>query len=281
MAASEQLITSPSDEVWLSDAVEVGTTFSVAIEYLRSRLPGYPMLRVPHRRKGSPYLIESGMLFHSFPWNRAMSKFGLQLQAKPPDLSNLGGASGASELTDLAGVLMEREAWQRFTAAEAALTSSDVEALSEIGSAFTCATSDEELDKATDGTVGAAWSYRMATLRALVDSSEGRVHDYLRGFEDVHELITFAAAIAGTAIIRGEIPSVIPGDMVIGPGPEFRRSEALVAAISESFSFTNPGEVVVLKEGPTPDGVIRIERVTFKLDEATARIGGEFMPTDT
>src|ERR1044072_8473588 len=49
-----ELCGAPEDIEWLTDAIDTGFGLQLSIEFLRSRLPGYPAMLGPHLRPGSP-----------------------------------------------------------------------------------------------------------------------------------------------------------------------------------------------------------------------------------
>ncbi len=81
--ATDALVGSSEDEHWLQDAAELAALFSTAVEFLRSRIPGYPSLRVPHVRAGSPHVYGDPFFVAGFPWEAGMLRMGLQLQSAP------------------------------------------------------------------------------------------------------------------------------------------------------------------------------------------------------
>lgn len=281
MAATAQLLRDDDDEAWLADAVEVGTAFQVVVEFVRSRLPGYPMLRVPHRRTGAGYLIEiDEHFFHHFPWDSELSRLGLQL-AGAPDMTKLGGADDCAELlVELAGELANRHTWRRFAETQRALSESDRTTLSELGARFSAAVTEDAVVQHAGSRLMAQYEYRMAVLHEQVASSSERVLRYLRAFEAVDELITVVAAFMQTLIVSEQLVSVHPERIDLGQGDDVAPVSLL---LRPGHPLLNPGEVISVQGPPPPDGIVypkALKHSWGKLDDpgsSTTRIDGRFL----
>jgi hypothetical protein len=221
----ESWIQSEEDQQWVESAIESGNGFQVAIEYLRSYLPRYPFLRVPHLRRGSPLDFADGpLLIDYFPWQREIR--ALQFQPdKPPQLSRLGGEDFTELLRELAAGLKERDSWRRFAAARSAMSEQDWTALSQLSSSFSKRVKQEVVDAEAGHYLTERFAYRMSELHRAVESANGQVHEYLVSFEATHELITVVAGFMETLIIKGHLPLIEPYRMDIGPGQDLRRAE--------------------------------------------------------
>jgi hypothetical protein len=225
-AVVEEWVESDEDHKWLESAVDSGTGFQVVIEYLRSHLPRYPYLRVPHLRRGSPLDFADGPFFIDyFPWQREIR--GLRFAPdSPPDLSGLGSGEDYTELLrELASALKERESWRRFAAARYAMSEEDWNALNELSARFAERVKHEVVDAEAGHLLLDRFTYRMSELERAVASAEGAVREYLLGFEAVHELITVLAGFLETVIIKGYLPLIVPYRMDIGPGDDLHQVE--------------------------------------------------------
>jgi hypothetical protein len=261
MSVTEQLLRDTNDEEWLTDTVEAGTAFQVVIEFLRSRLPGYPVLRVPHRQPGSAYLLDTDEnFFHHFPWERQLSDIGLQ-QRGPPDMTKLGGSDDCAELlNELAAGLAQSQAWRQFAGARAALSDADRAALTEVGKRFAGQVTKDAVVGHAGSRLKAQYDYRMAVLEEHVRSTSGAVLRYLRAFEKVDELISIVAAFMQTIIVRQQPASVAPERIDLGRGSEVVRVNLL---IRPGRPFLKPGEVIVVDGPPAPKGLVLPERLQY------------------
>ena len=251
----EGWVESDDDREWLESAVESGIGFQVLIEYLRSHLPRYPYLRVPHLKRGSPLDFADGVqIIDYFPWQREIRTLGLRPDS-PPDMTRLGGGENMGALLrELAGALRERVCWQRLEAARYAMGDDDWAALNELSARFSERVTDEVVDaEAGDYTVE-RFAYRMRELRAVVEASEGAVRDYLTAFEATHDLITVLAGFMETLIIKGYLPLIEPYRMDIGPGDELRQAE--LATLGDDPFHEGGGVLYVEGPGPASQGLL-------------------------
>jgi hypothetical protein len=242
----ESWVQSEEDRKWVESAIESGRGFQVAIEYLRSDLPRYPNLRVPHLRRGSPLDFADGpLLIDYFPWQREIR--ALQFEPdKPPQLSRLGGEDFTELVCELAAKLKERDSWRRFEAARYAMSEEDWTALIRLSSRFSERVKHEVVDAEAGHYLTERFAYRMSELTRAVESAEGRVSEYLVSFEATHELITVVAGFMETLIIKGHLPLIEPYRMDIGPGQDLRRAE--LATFGDD-PFHNGGGVLLVS-GP-------------------------------
>jgi hypothetical protein len=242
----ESWVKSEEDREWLESAIESGDGFQVAIEYIRSYLPRYPHMRVPHLRRGSPLDFADGpLLIDYFPWQRKIR--ALQLEPdKPPQLSRLGGEDFTELLHELAGGLKERDSWRRFEAARNEMSEQDWAALNKISSDFSQRVKQEVVDAEAGHYLTERFAYRMSELDRAVESAEGQPREYLASFAATHELITVVAGFMETLIIKGHLPLITPYRMDIGPGRDLRRAE--LATFGDDPFHSGGG--VLFVEGP-------------------------------
>ncbi len=272
MAAAREVIRDDTDKAWLEAAVEIGTAFQVVVEFLRSRLPGYPFLSVPHRRPGSPYLIDTDFLmFHHFPWDRELSKLRLETQG-PPDLTKVGSeAESAETLHELARTLERRPTWSAFSDAQSVLSKEDRKHLSQLSKDFRAAVADDIVDREAGDLILARYRYRIAVLEEHVASASGRTLDYLRAFEEVDELITFVAGLMQTVLIDGGIAKITADRIDLGHGLDLIPADVLVRPDNP---FLNPGEVVCISE-QEPVGLLYADAVSHhwgRLDDPDSSV---------
>jgi hypothetical protein len=262
LPATAQLLQSEQDRVWLNDAVEASGAFQVIIEFLRSRLPGYPGLRVPHLRPGSPHVFSDPFSIQGFPWDPELRRLGLQLK-NPPDMAPLGGNTDCRALlTAVAAGLERRPAWRRFAAAHASLSALDFQELSTLGKTFSASVTEDALTEAAGEYVLDRFRHRVATLHEVVATARQPVSEYLAAFEAVDELITFFAAFVETLLTSDGLLTVEPYRMALGGGADLRPVDL---AIRGDDPFHNPG-TVLLVEGPNPvlSGLVYPTAVTHK-----------------
>jgi hypothetical protein len=253
----------PPARAWLDDAVAVAQAFQTMIELLRSRLPGYPMLRVPHLRRGSPRLFDGAIQFTGFPWDSELRRSGLHLRT-PPTFAQLGGDHLAcrSLVLDTGRCLERRPAWQRFADARRALSDADAHQLTELGKQFAARTKPSALEEVLGASNTEQFEQREAILHDVVASAEGAVGEYLAAFEAVDELIDVIACHLQTLALAGELPVADPYRMDLGPDDGDLRSVELAAhRISLPFGSTDAFYV----RGPLP----QLSGIVYPLDILT------------
>lgn len=266
------------DREWLEDALNVSTGMQMVVEWLRSHLPGYPNLAVPHLRQGSPYRFVSDWIFvNYFPWDAEIERLIVGLGGAPPDLTNLGGsADGDQELESLAQALIRRPTWQRFVAARHLLDEHDVRLLGEMGQAFERDVRDEVVDREAGARSQARFEYRMARLEEVVSSATGSIRQYLDAFEEVHDLITVIAGLIETLVTSDGLQPLSPYRMDVGDGDDLR---PVTLAASVANAFINCGQAVFI---PALEGAGECfvyprsvsNNISFGDHQSTVRISG-------
>jgi hypothetical protein len=256
-----RLLQTDGDRTWLEEAVECGTAFQVVIEAVRSRLRGYPGLRVPHLLPGSPCALTNPFFFHGFPWDVELRQIGLQLQG-PPSMAVLGGGDLRTLQGALHAAVRERDAWVAFEAAHAALSEADVRALRQLAKEFRVLVRDDVVEEAAGALSLTRFQYRTAVLEEIVQRSDKVAATYLRAFEDLNELLTVVAAFMETLIARGDLLAVEPHRLALGAGSDLR---PINFVIKGGDPMLQPGETLLMK---TPDnnasGVVYPTDITQK-----------------
>lgn len=266
------------DREWLEDAMSVSTGMQLVVEYLRSHLPGYPDLAVPHLRRGSPYRFVSDWVFvNYFPWDAEMEGVTVGLGGAPPDLTNLGGvADGDKELEALAQALIRRPTWQRFIAARNSLDGNAMLLLEELGQTFERDVRDEIVDEEAGSRSQARFEYRMARLEELVASTDGNVRQYLDAFESVHDLVTVIAGLIESLVVSDGLEPLSPYRMDVGAGDDLR---PVTLAAEAGNPFINCGQALFI---PALEGTAECfvyprsvsTNISFGDRQSTVRISG-------
>lgn len=262
---------------WFELARKIGVSFQILIELVRSRLPAYPVLRVPHCRRGSPYLLGTdGAFVHDFPWDRALKQPSLQL-CEPAEFDSLFGSQPgiAAPLAALLADLQERPSWQRFSAAHQALDSSDREQLGDLGKTFAKAVSLEEVRRHSGDGLLAHYQYRLAVLEETLATSSGAAAEYLNAFEEVDQLITIVASYMQKLIVDRGLLAVVPERMDLGFGAEVIPVDLYCDTVEDFFE---PGEAILVETSSELRGIAYPETINFSLNaDVAARIAGQFV----
>jgi hypothetical protein len=249
-------------EKWLRDLMEVGGALTAAIEFIRSRFPGYPSLRVPHLRTGSPYTYADTFFVAGFPWDAELRRMGLQLQGPPPVGPILESLADFAALLNAASdELNMSDASTSFVDARAAMQQADWDQLREIGRTFAARVTDDAVTAAAGDFLLQRFQYRSAVLEQLVSEVDGPARAYMDAFEALNGLLNVAAALVETTVISAGLPSVQPLQLVLGAGGELRPAYFVTL---DANPFLHPGSIVHLA-GPDASvtGVVYTRAITF------------------
>jgi len=278
---TELLATGEDVMEWLGDAMAVGEALQIAIEFLRSRLPGYPILRVPHRRRGSPCLLETDpFFFHYFPWDRDLARQGMQLAPTPPDMTTIDCETDCSkELRQMAMALAEWTSWDRFAELSKTLTDEDLAGLSETGKAFAAAIKDEVVDKEADDSLLARYQYLSAVLEEQVGAAKDRAKEYLLAFEAVDSLVAIVAGLIETLVITDSLRTIDPDRLDLSGGGEVSRVNVKV---SPDPLVLDPGRVIRVAGDSVPEGLVLIDGLNHSFSfgenaDSSVEIKGRFV----
>ena len=249
-------------EKWLRDLNEVGGALTAAIEFIRSRLPGYPSLRVPHLRTGSPCTYADDFFVAGFPWDAELRRMGLQLQGPPPVGQILESKTDFADLLNAAAdELNASDASASFVDARTAMQPADWDQLREIGRDFAGRVTDDAVTAAAGDFLLPRFQYRSAILEQLVSEADGRAGTYMDAFEDLNKLLNVAGALVETTVVSAGLLSVQPMQLVLGAGRELRPAYFVTL---DADPFLHPGSIVYLA-GPDASvtGFVYTRAITF------------------
>jgi hypothetical protein len=191
---------------FMADADSLGWFTKRAVEWLRSRLPNYPRLLVPHIEQESPQSDWYAFMGDGFPWSHAARQTGLQFEGPPNvpvDLA-VDNERVADCLNRLWRALEATGPWEDFAAAGRGLSDADRVSLRKRRRVFRT-----NAEKAADdaGTLMIRdRAARRAALRDTVDQSDGSVREYYDAFERVDHLIDAVASVL-SQLLAGWAPA--------------------------------------------------------------------------
>jgi hypothetical protein len=258
---------------WLAAADAVAGYTVLIAEHIRSRLPGYPILRVPHVIDGSPHVIDNPYLFDGFPWLPELRKQGLQLAPAPPSNSLGAGPPAERAVAALCHALAETDTWQQFARIASSLTADDRAQLTAVRRRFTESVSEGAM--AEQAGLFGAHGYQRAMLAETVGSATGRVHEYLLAFAAINETIDMVLALIGTAVSEKELVTLTPYRMDTGaPGPS---RDVELAIRGASFDRT-PGQLLLVDHPePALSGLVFPTTMTHMIDGGRTIISGKLL----
>ncbi len=255
---------------WLEDAQRVESAHRDTVAWLRSRLPGYPMLPAPQLAPGTPLTTEE--FTWRLIWKRDERSRGLQMQPAPPPgvASALQVAEDQQRRLDesaraLAGAFARTDEWGRLAAAADAL---DGNARANLRLARATLKQRLAADAVTAHEPRLAMPrdrYRRAVLSEEIEALAGSAREYADAFDAADHLVETAASdVFGQLAAYGE-PSTFgrPQELDMEPG----RPSAVSFALADD-SWPETGMVVWVDDPLTPDAV-HITGVSMNIDRAT------------
>ncbi|MGM7423944.1 hypothetical protein [Cellulosimicrobium sp. CpK407] len=252
---------------WLTMASRIEASHRVTLEWLRSRLAGYPILRAPQLAPGTP-LTTYEMTIH-YIWTKVELSRGLNLTPAPPGVADFldADAKASLELDEaarhLVKALEESPAWIRF---QDSLDGLDEVAKVELRGArrdLREQLSEEAVDDHEGSLALPRSEYRAYTTVEVINSLSGSARQYADAFNEVHELLTLVACdIFGELALFGE-PWRVPVLNLETPVP----GEPIVAFEGQGAAslFVTTGQVLWLSDESVTDAV-RIEAKSMKFD---------------
>jgi hypothetical protein len=253
----------------LSQRVEVVHFSTVA--WMRSRLPGYPMLTSPQLVRESAWTTEAWT--HRYPWRRADLAAGLQYQDQLETASLLGSLEGvrfAPLTTALSSALKETPEWLVFGAARAGLTSSDLDQLKAACAELRGLLAADTIDRYEPNLAVRRAQYREHHTRHVVESMTGPAGAYARALGAVNDIIDLVTVDVLAQLTRfGRPVSVVPTSLALDEAGE----NWITADLTDEMHtvFIRPGRLVQLANPLTPD-LIRVESTSFTMNDVTTRI---------
>ena len=224
----QDLYQRPEIKAWFDVAQRFAFVLVEVIEFLRSRLPGYPRLLVPDLLAGSSRVYIDGLWDQRFPWEFEVRQARLQFAAQPAMLAPAleladGSAAAYAALADVLIALRGTDTWQRFSAADAGLEPTDREAAKAIRYAYRQAVDSVRVDDIAGETVLRDGMFRRAELARVKGQGSGRLREYLDAFDATDHLIDALAALISHRVATGPLDELSPTEASWGAPADVRR----------------------------------------------------------
>lgn len=262
---------------WLEAARAVETAHRMTLAWYRSRLPGYPMRRVP--QLGRETHLTTQFWTSAMAWPSEDRHAGLQLQPSVPNVDRILGVPHKTQLDDtannvLAALTATRE-WQGFGERRSALSEGDKFALRESRKplADRLAKVDDEAERSIFG----ADKFRRLACAAVIASLPAGARAYAEAFDTVNCLIDLATSeVFGQLIFYG-LPALVPSssvDILSTDKVEFVTNDA-------GALLRHPVGSLITVQDPLITDVLRIESMTVNLaapnDEPSVTVTASFL----
>lgn len=164
------------------------SAYLTTLQWIRSRIPGYPSIKVPQLAKGSPLRTEE------FTWRAPWltKEFpGIQYSLKPPEEigRNLGNASLSRMLQDaafeLVAALRRSDHWAVYTEALAQLNSTDKNVLNESVRLCAARLRSDAIDQHEPQNVLRRYAYRSAVVSEALAELPAGAGAYAHAFQEL------------------------------------------------------------------------------------------------
>ncbi len=260
---------------WFSIAERFAYALLTAIEFLRSRLPGYPQLLVPDTQPTAPRVRNDGFWDIRFPWTLDARRAAPQLQGAPSLGAALqlrdGGTRSAGALQDLLETLQQSPPWRRFEDADTAVDAEDREAAKNLKREFRAATTDDRLEAVAGGTGMRRTQMLWAELDRIKSGADDRLANYFATFDELDEVLQAVAALISHRVAKGDLPSLDPIDVDWGPHAALRYVR--FRGQRDGF-FHRRGLAKIDVEAEALAGVVLLRNLTLLLDQRIVKAGG-------
>jgi hypothetical protein len=194
---SEALLEDPAGEQFRSDGIAITAAAIGIIEWLRSRLPRYPIrFKLPYTDPLSSRVVDQGFPDAHWPWLLEARRAGFQaLPTVAPQVARdleIDDAPLRDALGDLRSALEASAPWARYVAAEAALSAADEAVLGELVAGYRAQTRAEVIDAIEPARVMRRMQHRHAALCISEEAARahgGAVAEYYAAFRGLDKAL--------------------------------------------------------------------------------------------
>lgn len=241
---------------WLDKGAEIGSGYMTLIEWLRSRLPGYPFPGTPQLASASPWTDFTVSM--KLPWLADRRAWQLQGQPRPPTMPFLPDRPAQAEATGNLGDAVAdspaaAEAGRRWNA----LSSEDRHAMETASAAMDQAAYPEPADVRGDEDFRQlAWQEH--ALDEAIHSLPERAQAFTRSLADADRMIQHAATLFSQLVTYGEIRK-LPH---IGYAARLEGQGGWATVRSDSYVFDPVRNLEIIAfDHPYPSGVMLAEGI--------------------
>ena len=209
------LYAEPSVRKWFEVAQRFAFAFVESIEFLRSRLPGYPRLLVPDLIPGATRVRRDGFWDVRFPWELEVRRAGLQFQNQPALLGPAlqfsdGGREAYAALAEVSRALRETSAWGRFEEAHESLDRHAKDEAAALRREYAQAVAEPRADAIAGDTGMRDATFRRGELERVKAKAGLLLRRYYDAFAHVDELIDSVAAFITHRVAKGAFDELQP-----------------------------------------------------------------------
>lgn len=206
-----QILAVQGAQEWLTDGKTVAHQFLMTVKWLRSRLPGYPLLAAPQLVRNSPWT--SGELPLRIPWLPQWRREGLQFSPAPPGVADglrLPRQTHDNDARRLAAAIAAADAAVNLDQTLAALTSADEESLTGARAELRRRLATDQLDATAGADLLKRYAYGEALMHQIIQRLPPRPREFALAAEAADRLLTQATALFSQHVIYGP-PRILQG----------------------------------------------------------------------
>lgn len=253
---------------WLDDANHIEAAHRVTVAWLRSRLPGYPLLPAPQLARGTPLTTDE--YTYRLTWTRGELAAGFQFQNPPSEAIELLGASArevsrADEAARRVAVgLRETAAWRRLRDAHAALSPTVSAELAAARKAIAEASRPALVDAHEPRLAIPRDAYRQQVLADVLGTLVGAALEYAEAFDEAERLLELAASdVFGQLAVYRLIVLTGVSDLAAHGG-----DRGTVEFTVEDTAHLDAGSIAWMDDPLCPDAV-HLTGLSYSFDQAT------------
>lgn len=179
---------------FLDAAQPIGFAAENQTAWLRSRLPGYPMILAPHLARGTHRTAPE--VGRDLAWRREALQGGLQFDPNPRGISQLlsiGELPYNRAIHAVLNALQETKEWTEFSTYSMDLTEGSRRELAEARKRLHTLLSREAIDEYEPERMARREDYRRRQVATVVNDLSDSAREYARAFERVDELIDWVS----------------------------------------------------------------------------------------
>lgn len=284
----DALAADPAFDQFRRDAIAVNAAMVALVEWLRSRMPRYPIrFKLPYTDPLSSRVADQGFPDANWPWLFEQRRAGFQ--ARPTVAPIIADALGVDEspvrtaLASLERALHAGDAWLRYAEAAAALTTADEEKLSEVLGIFRAETRPEAIDAVEPNRVMRRMQHRHAAQRlaeAKARAQGSTIAEYYAAFRGLDLTLGAVITLLGQLLLNGP-----PRQILVRRASWRRNDERVEVSISTTDIWANLNEIVELRVELVPlSGLVVVEGVNISMhrrgevDIEDVRLDGILLP---
>lgn len=259
--------TGPSSELnkWLDLARPVEAALVRNVAWLRSRLPGYPTIRLPQLEPNAPLTTDE--FSWRLPWLPPQLRRGLQFQAGPGLGPALGTSSGMGWALDnasrrVAGALRQTEEWNAFESARRDLDEGSASEVTAARRVVRTRLHPQAVDAHEPKLALRRDAYRQAVVAEEITHLVGSARRYCDTFDAVDSLIEDSASEVFGQLVAYGPPQLEPQpvDLAVQGG-----APVTVSFTSSGQDWIGTGQLMWLDDELVQDAV-HVAAVAFSVD---------------